>query len=823
MTAPSPLATGRPAASAAGLAEELRSRDDAALTHLIASRPDLGRPAPPDITALAARALSPASIRRALDGLDTPHLRALDAATVATGGSIGEVAQLLGASTEQATDVLQRLHDLALVALDGPTVVVPRQVAEVLEPVAGLAPPHPDDPAPTPSVDLATDSSVDLLLRDAPRGARELLDRLTWGPPTGVLDPDGPLATASAWLVEHHLLREGDGPGSVVLPRTIALALRRGRLHPEATAPVLTVTGHGVDRVDAAAGARAADVLGLVEEIADAFGAAPPRVLRAGGLAVRDLQERAERLGCTIHETSLLLELMRAARLVADDGAAQDPLWAPTRHYDDWIDTDDAQRWADVVSAWRDLPRAPHLVGRRGRSGPINVWSAEVALPGVIEARRHVLTVLGSVEPGGGVAAVEVGRHLSWERPRRPASFHDDITAATMLEAEALGITSAGALSSAGRGLLGLDVPGATTMSDGGLETSLRSSSTNGEGAPPLDPSLSSSSVDRGQSAATVARSTNGEGTAPHTSAHGWGVRLPEPVDRVVLQADLTAVAPGRPTRTLGAFLRRAADVESRGGATTYRFSANSIGRLFDDGWDAQGILHMLDTSSLTPVPQPLTYLVADADRRHGRARVGAATSYLRSEDTAALDELLTSPEAAAARLRRIAPTVIVSPLAPTRLLDLLRRAGLSALAEGADGTLVTGAAAPARAATPRPAPAAVTHTVDASAVVTALRAAEPAPADAGERVRQSASTTTSADPTIPVLDPVVSANMLREAMAVAGEVWVGVVDSTGATARWQVRPTAVTGGLLQSVDPMTGRARSISLSRITGVVALPE
>ena len=48
---------------------------------------------------------------------------------------------------------------------------------------------------------------------------------------------------------------------------------------------------------------------------------------------------------------------------------------------------------------------------------------------------------------------------------------------------------------------------------------------------------------------------------------------LPEPVDHVLLQADLTAVAPGPLESTLARRLQLVAEVESRGGATIYRFT----------------------------------------------------------------------------------------------------------------------------------------------------------------------------------------------------------------------------------------------------------
>ena len=62
---------------------------------------------------------------------------------------------------------------------------------------------------------------------------------------------------------------------------------------------------------------------------------------------------------------------------------------------------------------------------------------------------------------------------------------------------------------------------------------------------------------------------------------------LPEEVDQVVVQADLTAVAPGPLVRERARDLHLLADVESRGQATVYRFTASSVRRAFDAGWAA--------------------------------------------------------------------------------------------------------------------------------------------------------------------------------------------------------------------------------------------
>ena len=116
----------------------------------------------------------------------------------------------------------------------------------------------------------------------------------------------------------------------------------------------------------------------------------------------------------------------------------------------------------------------------------------------------------------------------------------------------------------------------------------------------------------------------------------------------MLLQADLTAVAPGPLEAGLARELDLVADVESAGGATVYRFSEPSIRRALDAGRSATDLHHLFATRSATPVPQGLTYLVDDVARRHGRLRGGAAAAFLRSDDEVLLAEVLAHPDAPA-------------------------------------------------------------------------------------------------------------------------------------------------------------------------------
>jgi hypothetical protein len=98
---------------------------------------------------------------------------------------------------------------------------------------------------------------------------------------------------------------------------------------------------------------------------------------------------------------------------------------------------------------------------------------------------------------------------------------------------------------------------------------------------------------------------------------------LPHEVDRVYLQNDLTAIAPGPLEPQLDQRLRTTARRESRAQAATYRFTADTIGAALAGGETAASLTAFLTGLSLTGVPQPLAYEIERAAARHGTLRVG--------------------------------------------------------------------------------------------------------------------------------------------------------------------------------------------------------
>jgi hypothetical protein len=267
---------------------------------------------------------------------------------------------------------------------------------------------------------------------------------------------------------------------------------------------------------------------------------------------------------------------------------------------------------------------------------------------------------------------------------------------------------------------------------------------------------------------------------------------LPAPVDHVLLQADLTAVAPGPLEPELARRLQQVADVESHGAATVYRFTAGSVRRGLDAGWTAAELHAFLLAVSRTPVPQPLTYLVDDAVRTFGRLRVGIASSFIRSEDEAALAELLRHPRAEGLGLQRIAPTVVVSTVPIDLLLQRLRELGMSPVVEGPDGVVRVRETESLRARTPRvreAAEAARSTARQAAHVASAVRTLREGDDEARSRPASASA------PGGGVL------SALREAIERRGVVLIAFTDNQGVVNERTVVPTMVEGGRLSARD----------------------
>ncbi|MER6787560.1 helicase C-terminal domain-containing protein [Streptomyces sp. NPDC000658] len=864
------------------LAEALRARDDASLAALLRARPDLITPVPTDLTQLATRAGTRASVVRALERLDAFALQTAEALAVA--GDPATWDELLGLMAGDARDpavaaalpgALAGLREQALVWGADDRLRLVRTARELLAPSAQ----HPSPTGLGPSVREATagmspgriqefvanaglpsthDSvsavtaltslfsrrrKMAALLAKAPAGSLDVLERLVWGPPYGQVTAEP--AAHLRWLLDRGMLLP-TAPGTVVLPREVALHLRAGRAHrsPQPTPPaVQPLVTHRPEVVDATAAGQAYTALTTVEELLKEWDEGGPAVLRAGGLSVRDLKRTAVALDVSEPVAAFWVELAYAAGLLASDGEA-DERYAATPEYDEWLERPPAERWARLAEAWLTATRTSGVVGGRDlKERALSALGPGLDRSAAPEVRRRVLTLLAGLPEGAVPDAEAVPARLRWERPLRgpqpqgaagphgpqnppgsqpaqtahgahgEADLRSRLARWTLTEAELLGVTGRGALSAHGRALLGA----------GAAATAARPAATGAVPAGPGDklPAHHRPVVPAGAAAASAPE----QAVATAAAARLLAPLLPEPLDHVLLQADLTAVAPGPLRRPLADVLSVLADVESKGGATVYRFTPGSVRRALDAGRSASDLHAFLAEHSRTPVPQPLAYLIDDVARRHGHLRVGAASAYVRCDDESVLNEILADKRAAALRLRRLAPTVLAAQADPATLLDGLRAMGFAPAAESAEGdVLIT--RAHARRTPPRTAPEPVPDgppVPDGTLLTAAIRAIRAGDLAATTPRKPAEDAAPLGPGQLPRTSSAETLATMQAAVLTGEALWIGYVNAEGAASQRVIAPVRVEGGFVTAYDHTADEVRTYPLHRITGVAELAD
>ncbi|MFF3205053.1 helicase-associated domain-containing protein [Streptomyces sp. NPDC002962] len=891
------------------LAAALRARDDTSLAALLRARPDLITPVPTDLTQLATRAGTRASVVRALERLDRFALQTAEALAVA--GDPATYTELLGlmagddgdqAVADALPGALTALREQALVWGDESSLRLVRTARELLAPsaqhpsptglgpsvreaTAGMSPGRIQELVATAGLPSTHDSvsavgaltalfthrkKMTALLAKAPADSVDVLRRLMWGPPYGQITADP--AARLRWLLDRGLLLP-TAPGTVVLPREVALHLREGRAHrtAEPVPPTVeAVATHRPQVVDATAAGQAYTTLATVEELLKDWHEGGPAVLRAGGLSVRDLKRTAVALDVSEPMAAFWVELAYAAGLLASDGEA-DERYAATPEYDEWLQRPPADRWAQLAQAWLAATRTSGVVGGRDlKERALSALGPGLDRSAAPEVRHRVLTLLAGLPEGAVPDPEAVLARLRWERPLRGPQGRqspqgaqaqqgqqaqqaqqgqgqqgvqgtqgtqgdDDLRSRlarwTLTEAELLGVTGRGALSAHGRALLGArPAPEPATAGAGPTPTPTSTPAAQDDPAghaQELGPGDKLPARHRAAAAGSPAAplSPPEQAVATAAAARLLAPLLPEPLDHVLLQADLTAVAPGPLRRPLADVLSVLADVESKGGATVYRFTPGSVRRALDAGRSASDLHAFLAEHSRTPVPQPLTYLIDDVARRHGHLRVGAASAYVRCDDDALLNEILADKRAAALRLRRLAPTVLATQADPAALLEGLRAMGFAPAAESAEGdVLITRAHAhrtpPRTAPEPVPDGPPVPDSTLLTAAIRAIRAGDLAATTPRKPTEDAAPL---APGELPRTSSAETLATMQAAVLTGEALWIGYVNAEGTSSQRVIAPVRVEGGFVTAYDHTADEVRTYPLHRITGVAELAD
>ena len=169
---------------------------------------------------------------------------------------------------------------------------------------------------------------------------------------------------------------------------------------------------------------------------------------------------------------------------------------------------------------------------------------------------------------------------------------------------------------------------------------------------------------------------------------------LPTPQDRIICQADLTLIAPGPLPTQVEIMLRRFADTEQIGMASTYRLSALSISHGLETGLKLGEIRELLVKLSGNSIPQPIEYLLNEAESRFGRLQIVGGElnerSVIQSTDKVLLAEILNESKLKPFGLTQLEDGSLSSRFEPEVLYFGLREVGFVAIRVDEQGNVIS-------------------------------------------------------------------------------------------------------------------------------------
>ncbi len=241
--------------------------------------------------------------------------------------------------------------------------------------------------------------------------------------------------------------------------------------------------------------------------------------------------------------------------------------WEVTTKYETWRNKSKESQWVALAQAWLDLP----LLGSEGNK-PLS-GTGESPTVGVM--RWQTLCALRWWNENTDAAATKnwkiFVKVLDHFYPRRRGSRREEVAKVTLREAEWIGIAHGEILCEAGIGI-----------------------------------------------------------TVDNAPAAGSTLKLPSEVSQFLIQGDLTVIAAGPLPLEVGEKLHAIADIESRGAASVYRFSAHTIDRGMQAGWKPKDFTEFFGQWAKGSIPQPLSYLIDNAsevERGDSEIKPRAATA----------------------------------------------------------------------------------------------------------------------------------------------------------------------------------------------------
>lgn len=261
----------------------------------------------------------------------------------------------------------------------------------------------------------------------------------------------------------------------------------------------------------------------------------------------------------------------------------------------------------------------------------------------------------------------------------------------------------------------------------------------------------------------------------------------PEPAKRLIAQGDLSIIAPGPLSPSTHRQLDLIAQSEDLGLACRFRISLNTILHAMETGLSTAEIAELLESMSGSALPQPVSYLLSQAEKKFGELTVLATEqgSLVRSSDGIVLMQI-RNETALAGLLLRESHEGLISRLGPELIYFNLRDHGYPAIMVDEQGMTIS----------PR-----------AKSGIEVTEAAD----QNSEIARQLISNEKKA--------PDVNDHLRQLQFALKNKLRVGLrVDMPEGVMEFEMTPLGIAGGRFRGRDVVKEAERTLPLSRIQAV-----
>ena len=268
---------------------------------------------------------------------------------------------------------------------------------------------------------------------------------------------------------------------------------------------------------------------------------------------------------------------------------------------------------------------------------------------------------------------------------------------------------------------------------------------------------------------------------------------LPETSERLLIQADLTIVAPGPLPTSVEIELRKFAETEQVSMASTYRINALTISHGLETGLSEASIRDLLLRLSGKELPQPVDYLLREAVGRFGRLTIaegpGEARSIISSSDPILLTEIVSESKLKPFSIRRTPEGDLFSRFEPEVIYFGLREAGFSAIRVNASGGVIS--------------PRTVATRTNTLTVISSVRSDLERLREHDERIG-----------TEPGDDDLV--RQIEFALKNRSKLLITATDRNGQALEFLLEPKNLSNGRLRGIDTRAEIERTLPLERIT-------